>query len=318
MKKIISIPEILIFIVLVGMCLFFQEENPLFLSSENVIVILRASAFSGICAVGMAFLLISGMIDISIGSIVGLGSVVVSYSMTILGLPIWLSMIITVGIGVLCGYVNSFVVQKFNVSAFLTTISTMYIFRGIAMTLSKGYTIYPLPENFLSIGNAEPLNVSWAFVIFIALVVIGELVLRFSVWGLTIKATGSDRQIAKMTEVNVSAITNQMFMICGGLAALSGILLTSRVQAGQPTMGTGWELNAIAAVAIGGVSLFGFSGSMFGVLCGVLLIQVLSNGLVSLGASAYLQPIEVGIVLLCIAVIDVRRRTKLNINEDIK
>jgi ribose/xylose/arabinose/galactoside ABC-type transport system permease subunit len=105
----------------------------------------------------------------------------------------------------------------------------------------------------------------------------------------------------------------ETFILCGALAALAAILLTARVQAGQPTMGQGWELNAIAAAAIGGVSLSGYTGSMVGVFLGVLLIQVLANGLVAMGASAYLQPIEVGVILACTAAIDVRRRERLKI-----
>jgi ribose/xylose/arabinose/galactoside ABC-type transport system permease subunit len=107
-------------------------------------------------------------------------------------------------------------------------------------------------------------------------------------------------------------------MLCGAFAAIAGILLTTRVQAGQPSMGQGWELNAIAAVAIGGVSLSGYTGNMVGVFLGVMLIQILANGLVALGASAYLQPIEVGIILAIVASIDVKRRIALNLEEDKK
>jgi ribose transport system permease protein len=109
-----------------------------------------------------------------------------------------------------------------------------------------------------------------------------------------------------------------MFMLCGAFAAIAGVLLTTRVQAGQPSMGQGWELNAIAAVAIGGVSLSGYTGNMIGVFLGVMLIQILANGLVALGASAYLQPIEVGIILAIVASIDVKRRIALNLEEDKK
>jgi len=307
------VPELIIFVALVALAAFFQSQNPLFLSWGNVTVLLRASAFTGIVAVGMGFLLISGMIDISIGSIAGLASVATGIASAWLHVPWWASLVMGVLLGGFAGFLNSRLILKFKVSAFLATIATMYIYRGAAMSLSNGYTIYPLPQAVTDFGAAAPLGVSWAWWIFFSLIIAGELVLRRTIWGMTVKATGSDRIIAFDNEVNVDRVNTQTFILCGALAALAGILLTARVQAGQPTMGQGWELNAIAAAAIGGVSLSGYTGSMVGVLLGVLLIQVLTNGLVALGASAYLQPIEVGVILACTAIIDVRRRAKLNL-----
>jgi ribose/xylose/arabinose/galactoside ABC-type transport system permease subunit len=318
MKKIFSIPEILILSMIIFLVIFFQVQNPQFLALENIIVILRASSFTGLCAIGMAFLLISGMIDISIGSIAGLSSVVASTIFVASKGGILAGFCAGIACGIICGFMNSKLVLRAHLSPFLATISTMYIFRGLAMTISKGYTIYPLPQNVIDLGNSEPLGVSWAFWLFIVCLIIGEVILRRSVWGLTIKATGSDREIARWTEVNISRVTTQMFMLCGAFASIAGILLTTRVQAGQPSMGQGWELNAIAAVAIGGVSLSGYTGNMIGVFLGVMLIQILANGLVALGASAYLQPIEVGIILAIVASIDVKRRIALNLEEDKK
>lgn len=313
MKSIMSAPaEFVTIAILSGLILFFGIQNPQFLGPENIAVILRSCAFTGLCAFGISFLLISGSIDLSIGAIAGLASVTVA-SILAEGIPIVFSIAITLVVGGVCGLLNSVVIQKLKISAFLATISTMYIFRGLAMTVSKGYTIYPLPDQFLILGDIKPLGVSLAFTILITTLIIGEIILRSTVWGLTIKATGSDRETAKCTEVNVESVTTQMFILCGVFAALAGILLTARVQAGQPTMGQGWELNAIAAVAIGGVSLSGYEGNMFNVFLGVLLIQVLESGLVALGASAYLQPIEVGIILVFTATMDVRRKLKLDL-----
>ncbi len=312
LKRIFSVPELLVLAMLALLAAFFQSQNPLFLSWGNVAVLLRSSAFTGICAVGMSLLLISGQIDISIGSIAGLASVGFATMITY-KLPFIVAAGLSLALGGFCGLINSQLVLKLRISAFLATIATMYVFRGLAMTITKGYTVYPLPDSVNNFGGAQPLGVSWSFWIFILLVVILEIVLRFSVWGLETKATGSDREIASWTEVNVNKINTEAFIICGSLVALAAILLTARVQAGQPTMGQGWELNAIAAAAIGGVSLSGYTGSMVGTLLGVLLIQVLANGLVAMGASAYLQPIEVGVILACTAAIDVRRRERLKI-----
>ena len=311
-RRLFAVPELLILAVLALLAGFFELQNPLFLSWGNLAVLLRASAFTGICAVGMAVLLISGQIDISIGSIAGLASVVTA-TLWAYKMPFIPAACLGLILGGICGFINSQLVLKLHISAFLSTIATMYVFRGLAMTVTQGYTVYPLPESIGIFGAAQPLGVSWAFWIFIALLVAIEVALNFTVWGLETRATGSDREIASWTEVNVNKVNIETFIMCGALAALAAILLTARVQAGQPTMGQGWELNAIAAAAIGGVSLSGYTGSMVGVLLGVLLIQVLSNGLVAMGASAYLQPIEVGVILACTAAIDVRRRERLKI-----
>jgi ribose transport system permease protein len=303
--------ELAILVMLVVMSLIFEAINPAFLSLANVQVLLRSSAFIGIMAVGIAVLLISGMIDISIGAIAGLAAIVTSYLM-VRG---WATIpAIGVGLlaGALAGYINSLLVLRFKLIAFLATIATMYVFRGLAETLSNGYTIYPLPSDITIFGQAQPLGVSWQWWIFLGLIVVVELILRNTIWGLTVKATGSDREIAFMTEVNVNRVNTQTFIICGVLAALSGILLMARIASGDPTTGQGWELQAITAAAIGGVSLLGYEGSMLGVLLGVLLIQVVQNGLVSIGGSAYLQPIEIGVVLVVSAVYDITRRRKLN------
>lgn len=311
-KRLFAVPELLILAVLALLAGFFELQNPLFLSWGNIAVLLRSSAFTGICAIGMAVLLISGQIDISIGSIAGLASVAFATLVTY-KLPFIAAAGLGIVLGGFCGFINSQLVLRLRISAFLSTIATMYVFRGLAMTLTNGYTVYPLPAAVNSFGDAQPFGVSWSFWIFAALLVIIELVLYFTVWGLEVKATGSDKEIASWTEVNVKKVNMETFILCGALAALAAILLTARVQAGQPTMGQGWELNAIAAAAIGGVSLSGYTGSMVGVFLGVLLIQVLANGLVAMGASAYLQPIEVGVILACTAAIDVRRRERLKI-----
>lgn len=291
----------------------FGILNPEFVKLANLATIARASAFTGIMAVGIAFLLISGMIDISVGAIAGLAAIVTSSLIVTYGAPIWFGYAAGITAGGIAGWLNSRLVLKVRLPAFLATIGTMYIYRGLAMYLSNGYTIYPLPAIVGAFGTATPLGVSWHFWIFIGIVIVSQLALSYTVWGLTVRATGSDRETARNLEVNVNRVNTQTFVICGILAAVAGMLLMSRIITGQPTIGQGWELNAITAAAIGGVSLFGYEGSMIGVLLGVLLIQVIQNGLVVIGASVYLQQVEVGAVLLVTAAVDYQRREKLNL-----
>lgn len=299
--------------MLLAAVVLFGLINPEFMRLANLAAIARAAAFTGIMAVGIAFLLISGQIDLSVGAIAGLAAIVTSSLIVKLGAPIIASYAVGIGIGVLAGWLNSRLVLKVKLPAFLATIGTMYIFRGFAMYISNGYTVYPLPDNVKAFGIATPGGVSYPFWIFVAIVIVGQFLLSGTVWGLTVKATGSDRETARNLEVNVNRVNTQTFAICGALAAVAGLLLMSRLITGQPTIGQGWELNAITAAAIGGVSLFGYEGSMVGVFLGVLLIQVIQNGLVVIGASVYLQQVEVGAVLLVTAAVDYQRREKLNL-----
>jgi len=307
-----KVRELGIVIAIAIACVIFGIINPIFLTPGNMAVILRACAFTGVMAVGVGFLLMSGMIDISVGAIAGLAAILTSFLIVKLDYPIWFGFAAGLLAGGLAGWINSQITLRLNVPAFLVTIGTMYIYRGIALFISNGFTIYPLPVGVESFGIGTPLGLSWHFFIFLALVLLGQFLLSETVWGLTVKATGSDRETAHNTEVNVDRVNTQTFILCGVLAALSGLLLMSRIITGQANIGLGWELNAITAAAIGGVSLFGYEGSIIGVFLGVLLIQVIQNGLVVIGGSPYLQSVEVGIVLVVTAVFDVQRRRQLD------
>lgn len=297
-----------VIVSLIAMIGVFSMLNPDFLGLANIATILRASAFTGVMAVGMTYLLISGMIDLSVGSMAGLAGVITSYAIVKQGAPIWLSVVLGIISGAVIGYINSRFVLRLKIPAFLATIGMMYVARGLAMYLSNGYAIYPLPAQIERFGTASPFGLSWHFLLFIVLTIFSEIVLRKTVWGLTVKATGSSREIAKMTEVNIDRVNTQTFMLGGIFAALAGLLLMSRIITGEPDAGTGWELNAITACAIGGVSLFGFEGSFFGMFLGVLAIQVIQNGLVVVGVSPYLQTVVVGLLLLAIVTIDLTKR----------
>jgi ribose transport system permease protein len=291
--------------------LVFGMISPSFLSFANLGVILRASAYTGIMTVGIAFLLISGMIDISIGAIAGLAAIVTSYLIVKVSFPVIPSVLIGLATGVGAGYLNSRLVLALKVPAFLATIGTMYIFRGLCVFISGGYTIYPLPKEIEVIGAATPFGLSVAFLIFLLVAFIGELVLRSTVWGLCVQATGSDREVAFNLEVNVDKINISTYVLCGTLSAISGLMLMARLITGQPNIGLGWELNAITAAAIGGVSLFGYEGSILGASLGVIFIQIIQNGLITIGFSPYLQSVVVGSILVITAVIDVRRKARL-------
>lgn len=212
----------------------------------------------------------------------------------------------------MAGAINSIVIVRFKVSPFIATISAMYIYRGIGNFISSGFTVYPLPANIPAFGSAQPLGLSWPFIILVVIMVVVTIAMA-STWGLCVRAVGSDSEVAFCNEVNVKAIQHSVIIISGGLAGIAGILVTCVLGAGQPYAGTGWELTAIAACAIGGVSLFGYQGNMIGLFMGLFTLQIINNGIVTAGVSVYLQVVTIGIILLVSMVMEAKRRSYLNL-----
>jgi len=303
-----------IFIVMLALICLFQLANPRFLSAVNVATMLRALSYVGIIAIGMALCLISGVIDLSVGSTAAFASVVFGLALRDWHIGIILALIIVLIIGAIVGLINSFIILHLNVTPFIATISMMFVIRGLANWASNGYTVYPLPEGILSIGEAQPLGISWAFWIFIALLILAELMLRFSLLGLLLRAVGSDREIAKCTEVNVNQVNTFSLMTISILAAIAGMLISIMSNAGSPTVGSGWEFSAITACAIGGVSLFGYHGNMLGLFCGLAVIQIIANGIVMIGINPYLQNVVIGAILLIAMYADIKRRSYLDLD----
>jgi ribose transport system permease protein len=312
-KSIIRRREFGILLTLFLMVVVFSLINPAFLRIDNIQTILRGGSFIGVMSVGVAWVLISGTFDLSTGAVAGMTAVITSVLIVRNEFPIIPSLIIGLMAGGAVGIVNYNLVFKAKIPAFLATIGTMFIAKGLALYISKGWDIYPLPDSVGEFGRAHPLGISWHFIIFISLVIISEIVLFLTVYGLEVRATGSDREIAIMTEVNVRQVNISTYVIAGVLSALSGILLMTRIITGKATIGDGWELQVITGVAIGGVSLFGYEGSFLGVFLGVITLQVLQNGLIVIGLSQYLNTIVVGMVLLVTATIDWQRRTQLDL-----
>jgi ribose transport system permease protein len=252
------------------------------------------------------------MIDISVGAIAGLSSVIVASLIIKLDFPVLIALPITLVSGLLLGSLNGMVVTKTKLPALIVSIGSMYIFRSAANWISDGTSVFPLPDFLGKFGSDRILGVSWPFWIFLSVAAISQLILSVSLWGLKVKATGSDRESAWCNEVDVDNVTIQTFGLLGLLSSLAGVLLSFRMITGHPTVGMGWELNAIAACVIGGTSLFGHDGSVVGTVLGIFIIQVLSNGLVMIGVPAHLQQGAVGIIMIVSVAIDFYRRRKLD------
>lgn len=284
------------------MIVIFSILSPDFLTSTNMLNLARQASPLMILACGSAFVILAGGFDLSIGSTVSLTSVVLALLLRERGQLLATLAALMVGLAV--GLANGLLVVKTRVSAFIITLGMLSIAGGLALTVSRGATVQNLPISIAYIGYESwgPLPV--ASVLAIAVVAIAYGVLKWTHFGAHVYALGGNRDAARLAGLRVDVIQVTVFVISGFFASVAGVILTSRVVTGQPTLGVGLELQAIAAVILGGVSLFGGAGSMLGVVVGVVFISVINNGLILMGVSSYTQGIVIGVALIAAVTLD--------------
>jgi ribose transport system permease protein len=312
LRKLWAVPEAGIFVPLVIFTLVFYSINRSFLEPNSVSAMLRALTFVGIIAVGQTWLMISGGIDLSVGSVAGLCAIISSWLMKAQGWPVEVGLLVGLTVGLLAGLLNGLMVVRLGIPAFIATLGMLYVARGLNYLLCQGYPIYPIPDALKNFGRAEPFGLSWAFVILVLLVILGDLTLRRTVSGRKVYATGGNKEVARIAGINTAWVQISCYMLTGGLAALAGMLLMAQLNVGQPEIGVGWELDVIAAVVIGGTSLFGGAGTVTGTFLGLLIMQVVRSGLVVTGVNTHWQTVAVGVIMVTAVWVDLlRRRTKI-------
>jgi ribose transport system permease protein len=291
-----------IYLALLVECVVLALTTDGFLTSGNLTNVLRQNAFTAVLAAGMTFVIISGAIDLSVGSVVGLAGVLCA---DVLARGYGVATGVTAGVlaGALVGVVNGLVVTRLNVPAFIVTLATMLIARGAAFKYTDARTITGLPSSFglLSSGAA-------AIAIMAAVFIGSWIVLMRTAFGRHVFAVGGNADAAWLSAIRVERVRLMVFIIAGACAGIAGVLVASRLNAGYPRAGEFYELDAIAAVVVGGTSLFGGRGSIGGSLAGAFFVGVLNNGLNLFRVSPYDQLIVKGVVLLAAASFDRSRR----------
>jgi ribose transport system permease protein len=311
LRRVFAVPEVGVLLPLLGFVVIFYLINPAFLNPDNIAAMVRAMSFIGVIALGQTFLMISGAFDLSVGSVAGLSAIVCSALMVRYHWSIPAAILGGLATGATTGLINSFVVLKLGVPAFIATLGMLNIAKGVDFLISKGYTIYPLPDAVNQFGTAEPFNTSWSFIIFISLAVVAAFVLSKTAYGRKLYAVGGNPEVARLAGISPAKIQLSGFVLVGMCASLSGMLLMARIVTGSPTIGLGWELNVIAGVVIGGVSLFGGAGSIPGAVIGLTIMQVVTNGLVVAKMDPYWQTVAIGLIMIAAVAIDIlRRRSK--------
>ena len=300
------VPSIIIILLVI-----LSVASPVFLSSRNLAQILLQISTLGIAAVGATFVIISGDLDLSIGANVAVSGVITAIAtMNWFGGNWVLGVALGIGCGVFIGLVNGFLSAILRVPAFIATLGVGVIAGGLALWLTNGLTVSGLPEDFAALATTNFLGLQTLVWFMLATFLIGGIVLHFTNHGLRTFAVGGNREAAFLSGIPVSRVRITNFAIAGLCAGLAGVLLTARVQAGQPSISTTLTLYATASVILGGTSLLGGEGSMLRTFFGVLLIGVVQNGLDILRVDYALKEVAVGTVFVLAAASEALRRRR--------
>jgi ribose transport system permease protein len=279
--------------------------NPSFLEPLNILNLLRQVAINALIAFGMTFVILTGGIDLSVGAILALSSALTA-GMMVSGIDPILAILIGCILGGLMGTVNGLLITKGKMAPFIATLATMTIFRGLTLVYTGGNPITGLGDNYLFqlFGRGYFLGIPVPAITMILTFVILFIILHKTPFGRKTYAIGGNEKAALISGIKVPKIKVMIYSLSGMLAALAGAILTSRLNSAQPTAGTSYELDAIAAVVLGGTSLSGGKGRIFGTLIGALIIGTLNNGLNLLGVSSFYQMVVKGIVILIAVLLD--------------
>ncbi|RFC66873.1 MULTISPECIES: ABC transporter permease [Mesorhizobium] len=300
-----------VFLALLLITLVFAFTAPYFATSGNILKILVQIAINTVLAAGMTFVILTGGIDLSVGSVMALCTVVGALIMTSgmeSSLSIPLAVLGCAATGAVCGFVNGKVSTYWNVPSFIVTLGMLNIASGAARVLSNNSTITGLPQEFVDFGNLILGGIMPSiFLVALLVILIGWFILRFTVFGRMIFAVGANDEAVRLSGHNPDAYKIAAFTICGLTAGIAAIVYLLRLNIGSPIAGIGYELNAIAAVIIGGASLNGGKGSIIGTLAGACILQVLATGLQLLGVGDNYKPIIIGAVIILAVIVDTYR-----------
>ena len=287
-----------IFIALAIECLVLSFTTTTFFTVDNLTNVLRQNAFPAVIAAGMTFVILTAGIDLSVGSVVALSGVLCADAL-VHGWSLWAGVLIGLLVGVAIGAINGLVVTRMRVPPFVVTLAMMLVVRGAAYKYTNANTISGLPASFAALSQRGAMASVMA-VVFAA----SWVLLTRTAFGRHVYATGGNRDAAWLSGVRVNRVLMAVYVICGLSAGLAGVLVASRLNAGYPRAGELYELDAVAAVVVGGTSLFGGRGSIWGTLAGAFFIGILNNGLNLFNVSPYDQMIVKGVVLLVAAALD--------------
>lgn len=292
---------------LVLLCIVITIVTPNFLSLSNITNVFTQVSVNAIIAIGMTFVILTGGIDLSVGSTLAISGAVGASIVKLTG-NVFLAIIVAAVIGIAVGLINGLLVSKGKLQAFIVTLATMTIFRGATLVFTDGTPISKLPEAFVKIGNGKLGFMPIPVIITIIIAIIAVYALSQTRFGRYLYALGGNEDASRLSGINTDKIKTLVYVVSGFASAIAGVIITSRIGSASPNAGTGFELDAIAAVVIGGTSLAGGEGTITGTLIGALIIGVLNNGLNLMNVSPFYQSIVKGLVILIAVLLDKKSR----------
>lgn len=303
-----EISLVAIIAVIVAICAIFA---PKFLTSYNISNIFKQCAITGIIGLAATFVIVSGGIDLSLGSVCGLGSVIVALLMQKTGAPIWACIVAAIACGALCGTFNAFIIHSAKVAPFIATLGSSIIIRGIVKIICNAKTITGVYPEFNDFSRGSLFGMRNGFpllaVVWLLIGLVCWFVLKYTRFGRNIYTIGSNAEVANTSGISVGRNTYAVYIVAGVLCGIAGALLTARVNSALPEGGTGYEMDGITAAVLGGCSLAGGSGSIVGTLLGTLMVTIISNAGVQLGINPFLMEIVKGVVLIIAVAMDIIR-----------
>lgn len=303
--------EYFIFVIFIALVVVLTCLKPSFIQPSNLVNILKQASINGILSFGMMFVIIAGGFDMSVGSTVAFAGIVAA----LLGqgqFPLIVPLVVAMLAGLAVGIVNGVGVAVGDLPPFIMTLGTMTAVRGLALLTSDGKPVTGISDEYKAVAASSIFGVPMLAIFLVIVILICAFVLAKTVYGRRVYACGGNLQAARVSGINTSMIRISTFAIAGLLAGLSGFLMTSRVTIGQPTAAESYEMDAITACVVGGVSMSGGVGKPWGVVIGCLLITVITNGLDILGVSSHWQKIVKGLIIVLAVLIDVNGKRKKN------
>ena len=297
-----------ILLVFIVVCVIFGILNPVFFNPLNIINVIRQVSIIGVMAVGMTLVILLGLIDLSVGSIVAFAGIIAAGFQVKWGGSLFLSLVIPLLVGAGIGYFNGYVSTKGGIHPFIVTLGSMSIFRGATLLIAQGKPISGMSPAFRFIGAGMIGPIPFPVILFLGCVIIFGIMLKRTVFGRYIYAIGGNQEAALLSGIMVDRVKILTYTILGTLSGLSALVRTSRLNSGELVAGHGYELDVIASVVIGGTSMMGGEGGVYGTLIGALLIGVISNGLNLLGVQPYWQMMVKGTIIILAVLMDRMKR----------
>ena len=296
---------------LVLLCVFLSFSTDTFLSMRNFLNVMDQITVLGVMAVGMTLVILIGGIDLSVGSVLALSGMVMGYLGNNREWPFVIAILVALVASAACGLTSGLMVTRLRMPAFIATLAMMSIARGIASIITNGEQIVGFPDWFSNLAITRHFGFLTVTVgLMVAITLIAWIVLSFRPVGRALYALGGSQEVARLAGIPVRQYTIWVYVICGALAGLAGVILSARLNSSQPSSGLGYELDTIAAVVIGGASLSGGVGSIGGTAVGVLIIGFLRNGLNLLQISPFVQQVVIGVVIAVAVAADTMRNRK--------